>query len=151
MWSNSSKFFSQFLLFDRKQVLYIGTFLFKERLQELWMLYLEKDMFMPALWHDPHCPMPRGSFLPQMASGHSLHCGFLYSDLFLIASSEMEPFSDQSIRKVLSLFQFCYLLSGMAEWLTALGIDPVPFARREWCFLPKEAASGCASLLNSSK
>lgn len=39
----------------------------------------------------------------------------------------------------------------MAEWQTALEIDSVPFARKEWCLLSEEVTSSSAGLLNSSK
>lgn len=107
---------------------------------------------MPALWHDFHCPLPGQGVISSTRLLQATHrtvvfCILIYS---LLLTQRWKPFPHQSIRKILSLFQFYYLLSGMAEGLTALGIDSVPFARREWCFLSKEATSGCAGLLNSS-
>lgn len=98
-------------------------------------------------------PMPSQGFVSSTRWLQPTHCivGFCILIYSLLLAQRWKPFPHRSIRKVLSLFQFCYLLSGMAGWLTALGIDSVPFARREWCFLSKEVTSGCASLLNSSK
>lgn len=125
----------------------------KERLQELWILSLEVDGFIHAsslAW----LPLPNAqpgvisSTRWLEATHHTVvFCMLIYA---LLLAQRWKPFPHQSIRKVLSLFQFCYLLPGMAEWLTALGIDSVPFARREWCFFSKEATSGYAGFLNSS-
>lgn len=96
----------------------------------------------PTAWSEAH------SF-QEMASGHSSYCHLLYSDLFFIHNSERETFPtpkhqegpERCLNAVLCL----------QARLTALGmgISSVPFAKREWCFLPQEATPGCAGLLGS--
>lgn len=128
----------------------IGTFLSKKGLKSS-EYFLLKNMGLCQLFGMTPTALP--GVISSTRCLQATHCTVVFCALIysLLLAHRWKPFPDLPHQEGLELFQFFYLLLGMTEWQTALEIDSVPFARREWCLLSKEVTSGSAGLLNSSK
>lgn len=103
------------------------------------MLYLEISGSIQTLWYDSHCLAP-GLFLPRGGFRPLLSLYLQHSAWSLLPNSEWSLSHTKSSER-------SWALPCVQAQLAALGMRMgyVPFASREWCFLPTEATHDCAA------